>query len=78
MINETGVTVKRGLPSARRKMAYEPVGGKRRGPPGTVARRMAAMAAEEEAKQESVIQKILFNLKILQSWECFCRWSRWV
>ena len=43
MINETGVAVKRA-----KKMAYELIGGKRRPPPGTAARRIPAMAATEE------------------------------
>ena len=55
MINEIGITVRSGLPSARRKMAYKPVGGKKRAPPGAVAKRMAAMAAKEEETKESVI-----------------------
>jgi hypothetical protein len=48
MINETGMAVKRALFSARQKMAYDLIGGKRRAPPGTAARRIAAMAATEE------------------------------
>ena len=66
IINETRGTVIKGLPSLRRKMAYEPpVGGKRRAPPGTVARRIAAMVAkeEEQKKQKSTAS----SLKILPS-----------
>ena len=48
MINETGVALKRAFSAARQKMAYELVGGKKRAPPGTAARRIAAMAAKEE------------------------------
>jgi hypothetical protein len=42
------VTVKRAFAAARQKMAYESIGGKRRAPPGTAARIIAAMAAKEE------------------------------
>ena len=48
MIDETGVAVKRAFSAARQKMAYESIGGKRRAPPGTAARIIAAMAAKEE------------------------------
>ncbi len=48
IINETGVAVKRAFSAARKKMAYESIGGKRRAPPGTAARRIAANAAKEE------------------------------
>ena len=63
MINETRVTERKGLPTIRQKMAYEPVGGKRRAPLGTAARRMVAMAAkeEEQKKQKSTAS----SLKIL-------------
>ena len=82
MINETRGTVTKGLPSLRRKMAYEPpVGGKRRAPPGTAAR-MAAMAAkkEEQKKQKRTASslKILPSYKNLQSWEYCCQWYRLV
>ena len=58
MINDTRGTVTNGFPTIRRKMDYEPVGGKIRAPSGTAARRMAAMAAKEEekkAKNDSII-----------------------
>ncbi len=48
MINETGVAVKRAFSAARQKMAYESIGGKRRAPPGTATRRIAAIVAKEE------------------------------
>ena len=48
MINETGMAVKRALSASRQKMAYDLIGGKRRAPPGTAARRIAALAATEE------------------------------
>ena len=48
MINETGVAVKRAFSAAREKMTYEPIGGKRRAPPGTAAGRIAAMETKEE------------------------------
>ena len=66
MINETGVAVRRGLPAAKRKMAYEQVGGKRMAAPGTAARRMAAMENKEEelkkAEKESVITEDPYQL----------------
>ena len=46
MINETRRTVIKGLPAVWKKQAYKPpVGGKRRAPPGTVARLTAMWAA---------------------------------
>ena len=63
MINETGVAVKSGLPTIRQKMAYEPVGGKRRAPSGTAARRMADMAAKEEEQKKQ--KRTASSLKIL-------------
>ncbi len=82
MINETGVAVKRAFPAARQKMAYESIGGKRRAPTGTAARRIAAMAATEEelkkAQNESVITEDPYQLKILQRGECCCHWYRQV
>ncbi len=77
MINETGVAVKRAFYAARQKMAYESICGKRRAPPGTAARRIAAMAAKEEelkkAEKESVITEDPYQLKILHRGECCCQ-----
>ena len=82
MINETGEAVKRAFSAARQKMAYDLIGGKRRAPPGTAARRIAAMAATEEelkkAENESVITEDPYQLKILQRGECCCHWYRQV
>ena len=63
MINEIGMAVRSGLPAAKRKMAYKPVGGKRRAPLGTVAKRMAAMADKEEEQKRQ--QRAASSLKIL-------------
>ena len=63
MINEVGMSVMSGLPAAKRKMAYEPVGGKRRAPLGTFAKRMAAMAAKEEEQKRQ--KRAASSLKIL-------------
>jgi hypothetical protein len=66
MINEPGVAVKSGLPAAWRKIAYKPpVGGKRRAPPGTVARLTEAWAAKEEAQKKQ--KRTASSLKILLS-----------
>ena len=77
MIYETGVAVKRAFSSARKTMAYESIGGKRRAPPGTATRRIAAMAAKEEelkkAEKESVITEDPYQLKNCQRGECCCQ-----
>ena len=77
MINKTGVAVKREFSTARQNMAYELIGGKRRAPPGTAARRIAAMASKEEelkkAEKESFITEDLYQLNILQREECCCQ-----
>jgi hypothetical protein len=82
IINETGVAVKRAFSAARQKMAYESIGGKKRAPPGTAARRIESMAAKEEelkkAEKESVITEDPYKLKILQRGECCCQWYRQV
>jgi len=82
MINETGVAIKRAFSAARQKMAYDLIGGKRRAPPGTAARRIAAMAATEEelkkTENERVITEDPYQLKILQRGNCCCHWYRQV
>jgi hypothetical protein len=60
MINETGGTVIKGSPAALRKKAFEPkVGGKRRKPPGTVARLEAQEEEQKKLKRTSSLLKIL-------------------
>ena len=64
IINEPGVAVKSGLPKAWQNKAYEPVGGKRRAPPGTVAR-LTAKADQKEAEKKQ--KRTASSPKILPS-----------
>ena len=69
MINESGVAVKRGYSATRQKVGYEPIGGQKSSPSGTVTRTIADMAAKEvagkKAKKDSIIAEDPPQIKIL-------------
>ena len=65
MINKPGVAVKIGFSATRQKMAYEPIGGKKKAPSGTAARRIASMAVKGVAKKKQ--ERTASLLKMLLS-----------
>ncbi len=65
IINKPGVAVKRRLPAAGLKKAYEPIRGKTKAPSGSSAKRIASMAAKEgrekKEKRTASLLKILLS-----------------
>jgi len=59
IINEPGVEVKRGFSATSQKMANEPIEGKTNSPSGTATRRIADMAAKEEAEKQAKEDRII-------------------
>jgi len=72
MINKPGVALKKRLPAAGLKKAYEPIRGKTKAPSGSAAKRIASMAAKEggrkkKQKRTASLLKILLSQKVLHS-----------
>ena len=65
IINKTEVVVKRRLPAAGLKKAYEPIRGKTKAPSGSATKRVASMVAKEGSKKKQ--KRTASLLKILLS-----------